>query len=81
MTTTTDARLADADDVLACLHAMVEQLDRAGICRDVQAAALMGWAAAQAINSIEGPLLAATLRRLADRIETGDPLPSAQGTA
>ena len=72
---------AQSDDVLACLHAMVQRLDAHGIPRDVTATTLMGWAAAQAIDSMQGDLIAPMLRRLADRIESGDPLPPAMGRA
>jgi hypothetical protein len=77
----TDHRQAEADVVLRELHKMVAAMDALGVARDVQAATLMGWAAAEAIHSVQADLLAATLRRLADRIESGDPLPPAMGRA
>jgi hypothetical protein len=74
-------RQAEADVVLRHLHRMVAELDALGISRDVTSATLMGWAAAEAIHSVQADLLAATLHRLADRIEAGDAIPPAQGRA
>lgn len=77
----TQPRHAEADVCLRALHRMVAELDALGIARDVQSATLMGWAAAEAIHSVQADLLAATLRRLADRIEHGDGMPNPAGTA
>lgn len=74
-------RKAEADVCLRHLHRMVAELDKLGIARDVTAATLMGWSASEAIHSVQADLLAATLRRLADRIESGDAMPTAQGSA